>query len=45
VLEESKQLDQMKIIDFGLATKYEDGVKLSDLVGKGAQLSFYSGDF
>ena len=25
----------MKIIDFGLATKYEDGVKLTDLVGKG----------
>ena len=24
----------MKIIDFGLATKYEDGVKLTDLVGK-----------
>ncbi|CAB9505617.1 MAP kinase-activated protein kinase 2 (Fragment) [Seminavis robusta] len=34
LLEESKELDQMKIIDFGLATKYEDGVKLSDLVGK-----------
>ena len=34
LLEESKQLDQMKIIDFGLATRYEDGVKLTDLVGK-----------
>lgn len=35
LLEENKELDQMKIIDFGLATKYEDGVKLTDLVGKG----------
>jgi serine/threonine protein kinase len=35
LLEENKELDQMKIIDFGLATKYEDGVKLTELVGKG----------
>jgi len=34
LLEENKDLDQMKIIDFGLATTYEDGVKLTDLVGK-----------
>jgi serine/threonine protein kinase len=27
LLEENKELDHMKIIDFGLATLYEDGVK------------------
>ena len=37
LLEENKELDQMKIIDFGLATKYEDGVKLTELVGKGEE--------
>ena len=35
LLEENRELDQMKIIDFGLACRYEDGVKLTDLVGKG----------
>ena len=32
----------MKIIDFGLATKYEDGVKLTDLAGKGRHTMLFS---
>ena len=29
----------LQIHDFGLATKYEDGVKLTELVGKGKHAS------
>ena len=39
LLEEAKDLSDMKIIDFGLATKYEDGVKLTDLAGRFASVS------
>jgi calcium-dependent protein kinase len=34
LLESNKDYEQLKIIDFGLATTFEDGVKLTEVAGK-----------
>ena len=33
MLEANKELDQVKIIDFGTAVKFEDGIKLTHDIG------------